>query len=83
MPTKPTVKIKNWGIYRHHPNSDNPWALCGQVIDHPLHDSNKEATTSSILKPASSELSKLKAGDTVETRNTIYLLIGDNQNGSN
>ncbi len=79
----PEVQIKEWGIYRRHYSSDKPWALCGKVIDHPRFDPDTQVTTSSILEPAGTELNKLKAGDKVETRNTTYILVGNNQNGSN
>lgn len=81
--SKPEVQIKEWGIYRRHYNSDRQWALSGKVIDHPRFEPDTQVTTSSILEPSDNELSKLKAGDKVETRNTIYVLVGNNQNGSN
>lgn len=80
--SKPTVQIKNWGIYRRHYNSDRTWALEGQVIDHPRFEADTHVTTSSIIEPTDAELKNLKAGDIVETRNTNYLLIGNNTNTS-
>jgi hypothetical protein len=79
---KPEVQIKEWGIYRRHYNSDRQWALCGKVTNHPHFDPDTEVITSSILSPADSELNLLKGGDKVETRNTIYVLVGNNQNTS-
>lgn len=74
---KPTVKIKQWGIYRRY-TGENPWALDGIAIDHPRFPADTTVTTSGILKPLSEELKNLKDGDIVETRNTKYLLVGNN-----
>ena len=80
---KPKVHIKNWGIYRRHLGSSNPWALDGDVTDHPRFEPNTHVVTSSILVPEDAELKNLHDGDEVETRNTIYILVGENVNGSN
>lgn len=80
---KPKVRIKNWGIYRYERRSgDKPWALYGVVIDHPRFEPNTSVTTSSILEPSEAELSNLHAGDQVETRNTVYILVGEHENGT-
>lgn len=81
--SKPVVKIRDWGIYRRYPDKPRPWALEGRVFHHPSFEHNTQVTTSSIIEPADSELSKLKDGDRVETKNTIYVLVGNNQNQSN
>lgn len=78
--SKPKVRIKNWGIYRRH-SGDKPWALSGVVIDHPRFDTETSVSTSSILEPSVAEFSNLHAGDQVETRNTVYILVGENENG--
>jgi hypothetical protein len=83
MNDKPVVHIKEWGIYRRHINSDRQWAIEGIVTDHPRFKSNTMVTTSSILVPDDHQLSELKDGDTVETRNTTYILVGNNTNSSN
>jgi hypothetical protein len=77
---KPEVRIKEWGIYRRHLGSENPWALSGKVLDHPRFEPDTPVTTNSILSPESSELKNLHGGDKVETRNTIYILVGNNVN---
>lgn len=81
--SKSKVHIKEWGIYRSHPHADHPWALEGIVTDHPRFNPLTRVTTSSILSPEQPQFSKLKEGDEVETRNTIYILVGNNVNGSN
>lgn len=83
MSKQPIVHIKNWGISRAHPLSDKPWALSGQVLDHPRFEPDTQVTTSSILYPAAQDLSKCGDGDEIRTRNTTYILVGDNINGSN
>lgn len=75
---KPEVHIKEWGIYRRHYDSAHPWAISGTVIDHPRFDSGTRVTTSGIM----SDHRNLHGGDRVETQNTIYILVGNNQNGS-
>lgn len=80
--SKPEVHIKEWGIYRRHYNSDRQWAISGKVTDHPRFEPDTQVTTSSILEPTDKELGSLKDGDKVVTRNTVYVLVGNNQNGS-
>jgi hypothetical protein len=62
---KPKVQIKNWRI--------NNGRLSGEVVDHPRFDPDTPVTTSAILKRPMNP----KDGDSVETRNTIYILSGE------
>lgn len=61
---KPTVKISQWHVAHNR--------LHGISIDHPRFDPGTEVITSAIVaKP-----NDLKDGAIVETRNTLYKLIG-------
>lgn len=75
--TKPEVQIKEWGVYGYPEDR----RLHGVVIDHPRFDKDTRVITSKILTP--SNFSNTHAGDKVETKNTIYILVGENENGSN
>lgn len=74
---KPEVHIKEWGVYGYPDDR----RLSGVVVDHPRFDKNTKVTTSKILEPT--DFSNVHAGDKVETRNTIYILVGENINKSN
>jgi hypothetical protein len=64
-PAKPTVHIENW--------QRTGWnTLYGSVSDHPRFRDETVVNTSLILSPP--EEVPLHEGDTVETRNTFYVL---------
>lgn len=62
--SKPEVKIEDWIVIGDK--------LYGNAIDHPRFDKGTPVVTSSIVQ----EPLLPKEGDTIETRNTIYRLVG-------
>jgi len=76
---KQKAQIKNWHLVGGLPAGLDPkysapemysLHLHGEIISHPRFNENKEITTSSIVR---SNISNRQ----IETRNTIYELVGD------
>lgn len=64
MSDKPTVQIENWHLIAGQ--------LYGNVHHHPRFEDGTLVSTSSIISEPGEE--PAKKGDTIETRNTFYVL---------